>query len=207
MIGRRFFASTHFVSSGGQHVKRLYIIKSYTKSYRDTARNFDCGRSSHSKTSREDNKSFHDKRTQPNTCCACIANGSEERGNEGPGLQVFCQVWSKYRPQLRLVGLLQHGYHLHFKILPKLSKILLILSVFHNKNKHGALHEAVQGMLAKRAITHVRKPTTLGYYSRLFLVTKPMKRWRPVIDLSVLNNHLHAPIFKMETAESIRKLI
>ena len=61
-------------------------------------------------------------------------------------------------------------------------------------------------MLLKNAITHVRKPTTLGYYSRLFLVPKPMKRWRPVIDLSMLNNHLHVPTFKME-AESIRKSI
>ena len=62
-------------------------------------------------------------------------------------------------------------------------------------------------MLLEKAITHVRKPTTLGYYSRLFLVPKPMKRWRPVIDLSMLNNHLHVPTFKMETAESIRKSI
>ena len=61
-------------------------------------------------------------------------------------------------------------------------------------------------MLAKKAITHVRKPSTLGYYSRLFLIPKPMKRWRLVIDLSMLNNHLHVPTFKMETAESIRKV-
>ena len=62
-------------------------------------------------------------------------------------------------------------------------------------------------MLAKKAITQVRKPSTLGYNSRLFLVPKPMKRWRPVIDLSMLNNHLHVPTFKMETVESIRKSI
>ena len=34
-----------------------------------------------------------------------------------------------------------------------------------------------------------------------------MKRWRPVIDLSFLNSHLHVRTFKMETAESIRKSI
>ena len=34
-----------------------------------------------------------------------------------------------------------------------------------------------------------------------------MKRWRPVIDLSMLNHHLHVLTFKMETAESIRKSI
>ena len=52
----------------GNMIKRLSIIKeSDTKSYRDTARNFDFGRSSHSKTAQEGNKSFRDKRTQPNT--------------------------------------------------------------------------------------------------------------------------------------------
>ena len=56
----------------------------------------------------------------------------------------------KYRPQPKLVGLLQHGYRLDFIILPRLSKIPLILSDFHNKNKHGALREAVQAMLTKR---------------------------------------------------------
>ena len=55
-------------------------------------------------------------------------------------------------------------------------------------------------MLTKKAITHARKPITLRYYSKLFLVPKPMKQWRPVIDLSMLNNHLHVRTFKMETA-------
>ena len=107
----------------------------------------------------------------------------------------------------RVVSLLQHGYRLDFNFLPKLSKIPLILSEYHNKNKDGALQEAVQAMLTKKAIVPVKKLTTLGYYSRLFLVPKPMNRWRPVIDLSMLNLHLHVPTFKIETAESIRKSI
>ena len=37
--------------------------------------------------------------------------------------------------------------------------------------------------------------------------TQTLKRWRPVIDLSILNTHLHVPTFKMETAKSIRKSI
>ena len=36
------------------------------------------------------------------------------------------------------------------------------------------------------------------------LVSKPHQRWRPVIDLSRLNNFLHVEKFKMETPESIR---
>ena len=132
-----------------------------------------------------------------------------ERGSDFPAtrLQDFWQVWAKNHAHPIVVSLLQHGYRLDFKILPKLSKIPLMLSEYHNKNKDGALHEEVQAMLTKTAITHVKKPTTLGYYSRLFLVPKPMKRWRPVIDLSMLYTHLHVPTLKMETAESIRKSI
>ena len=54
--------------------------------------------------------------------------------------------------------------------------------------------------------SYARKSTTQGYYTKLFLVPKPMKRWRPG-DLSILNSHLHVLIFKMETAEYIRKSI
>ena len=40
----------------------------------------------------------------------------------------------------------------------------------------GSYGKAVQAMLTKKAITCVKKPTTLGYYSKRFLVPKPMKR-------------------------------
>ena len=45
---------------------------------------------------------------------------------------------------------------------------------------------------------------SLGFYSRLFLVPKPQQKWRPVIDLSRLNQFLRIERFKMETPESIR---
>ena len=45
---------------------------------------------------------------------------------------------------------------------------------------------------------------SLGFYSRLFLVPKPHRRCRPVIDLSRLNTFLLVERFKMETPESIR---
>ena len=46
---------------------------------------------------------------------------------------------------------------------------------------------------------------SLWFYSRLFLVSKPHQRWRPVIDLSRLNTFLEmVEKFKMETSESMR---
>ena len=61
--------------------------------FRDTARNFDFRRSSLSKTPWEDNKSFRDKQTQPNTGCARITKWQRrQRGNEWTRLRDFCQV-------------------------------------------------------------------------------------------------------------------
>ena len=64
-------------------IKRLSIIKeSDTKPYRDTTRNFDFGRSSHSKNTQESNKAFCDKRTQPNTSYGHFS-ASASRGGRG----------------------------------------------------------------------------------------------------------------------------
>ena len=65
-------------------IKRLSIIKeSDTKSYRDTARNFDFGRASQSIASQEGNKSFCDKRTQPNTSYANFSAHAMRGGRGG----------------------------------------------------------------------------------------------------------------------------
>ena len=59
-------------------------------------------------------------------------------------------------------------------------------------------------MVQKRAVVPVQNKNSLRFYSRLFLVRKPENKWRPVIDLSVVNTYFHVPTFKMETAEVIR---
>ena len=57
---------------------------------------------------------------------------------------------------------------------------------------------------SKRAVVPVQNKNSLGFYSCLFLVPKPENKWRPVIDLSVVNTYLYVPTFKMETAKVIR---
>ena len=64
-----------------------------------------------------------------------------------------------------------------------------------------ALRQEVEGMLAKGALEIARDPG-LGFYSRLFLVEKASGGWRPVIDLSHLNEFIHLTRFKMETVAS-----
>ena len=51
------------------------------------------------------------------------------------------------------------------------------------------------GLSNDKAITPVQKVTSLGFYSPLFLVPNPGKKWQPVIDLSVVNNYLNVPTF------------
>ena len=46
--------------------------------------------------------------------------------------------------------------------------------------------------------------TSLGFYNWLFLVPKPNNRWRPISDLSTLNQFLKTESSKMETPETIR---
>ena len=52
------------------------------------------------------------------------------------------------------------------------------------------------------AVEKVRVQSSLGFYNRLFIVPKPNKKWRPILDLSALNRFLKVKTFKMETPES-----
>ena len=61
-----------------------------------------------------------------------------------------------------------------------------------------ALRQEVEVMLAKRALEIARDPGP-GFYSRLFLVEKASGGWRPMIDLSHLNEFVQLTPFKMET--------
>ena len=57
-------------------------------------------------------------------------------------------------------------------------------------------------MLSKDALEIVLDPGP-GFYSCLFLVEKVMGGWRPVIDLSHLNEFVLQTPFKMETVASV----
>ena len=50
----------------------------------------------------------------------------------------------------------------------------------------------------------IENQNSLGFYNRLFLVTKPNNRRRPILDLSTLNTFLNTESFNMETPETIR---
>ena len=61
-------------------------------------------------------------------------------------------------------------------------------------------------MLSKDALEIVFDPGP-GFYSRLFLVEKVTGGWRPVIDLSHLNEFVLQTPFKMETIASVLRSV
>ena len=65
-----------------------------------------------------------------------------------------------------------------------------------------ALRQEVEGMLAKGAL-EIARDLGPGFYNRLFLVEKASGGWRPVIDLSHLNDFVQLTSFKMETVTSV----
>ena len=125
----------------------------------------------------------------------------------GGRLQLFVKVWERNECHPRVALFLKHGYKILLNQPIKLSLTPTIRSGYADPQKQKFLLDCVQEMLQKNAIVPVRMSATLGFYSRLFLVPKPGEKWRPVIDLSVLNLHLSVPTFKMETAEIIRNSI
>ena len=65
-----------------------------------------------------------------------------------------------------------------------------------------ALRQEVETMLSKEALERV-PDLGPGFYSRLFLVEKASRGWKPVIDLFPFNEFVQQTPFKMETASSV----
>ena len=64
----------------------------------------------------------------------------------------------------------------------------------------------ISKILDKRALELV-EDKSLGFYSCLFLTEKASRDWRPVIDLSPLDEFIRQTSFRMETAALVLKLI
>ena len=127
--------------------------------------------------------------------------------HHGCRLQHFWQVWESLFCHPRVVQILRWGYQIILQSNSPMSVHLLIQSDYKGQEKHGYLKDCISQMLQKCAIYPLKDRTTPGFYSKLFLVPKSGKKWRPVIDLSVLNSYMLVPTFIMETAGIIRNLV
>ena len=128
------------------------------------------------------------------TCCtkfSCRVKTAQVLGKMGIPRR---QPQSGFSPQ---------GYVLPFRSRPFLTREPTITSCYVDPHRNSYLLEALHQLLNKNAVELVQNPQSLGFYNRLFLVPKPNNRWRPILDLSKLNNFLKTQTFKMETPETI----
>ena len=103
-----------------------------------------------------------------------------------------------------MVTVLRDGYRVLFKDSPPpLARTPVSFPTYRAGSPRAqALRQEVEAMLAKGALEIARDPGP-GFYSRLFLVEKATGGWRPVIDLSHLNDFVQLTPFKMETVASV----
>ena len=102
------------------------------------------------------------------------------------------------------VTVLRDGYRVPFKDSPPpLARTPVSFPTYRAGSPRAqALRQEVEAMLGQRSLRNRRDPGP-GFYSRLFLVEKATGGWRPVIDLSHLNDFVQLTPFKMETVASV----
>ena len=101
-----------------------------------------------------------------------------------------------------MVEVLREGYRIPFSAQPPLSKEPISFSSYAPSSiKGAALEKELLELSSKGAVE--RAPPTPGFYSRMFVVRKASGSWRPIIDLSTLNNYVTKTKFRMETVQSV----
>ena len=121
----------------------------------------------------------------------------------GGRLQRFWHIWQAMGANPLVVSVLRDGYTLFFKQKPLLTRFPLVQSGYTNPVKNRFLKEALLYLMSKLVVEKVVVKLSLAFYNRLFLVPKPNRKWRPILDLSQLNIYLSTNTFKMETPETI----
>ena len=105
-----------------------------------------------------------------------------------------------------VVEALRVGYRIPFDRRPPLSERPLSLPAYSPQSIKGvALTQELQTLLRKGVVEPA--PQCPGFYSRLFLVQKASGSWRPIIDLSTLNDYITSSHFHMETPQSVLRSI
>ena len=122
----------------------------------------------------------------------------------GGRLQEFWQRWESLLPDSNLFNQLRTGIRWWFSTPPPLTTTPVKFPT--PADQVPLLEHAAQALLEKGVVEPLtaEQVRTPGFYSRLFLRPKPSGEYRPIIDLSTLNEHIECPTFKMETVQSIR---
>ena len=135
---------------------------------------------------------------QPN-----VPSCSTKPGPVGGRLSSFADAWRRRGCSPLNVKIIANGFRLKFLDPPVLSSTPFEFPM--RKDEVPLLWKEAMDMVQKGAVAILPpSPTPTGFYSRLFLVPKGADGFRPIIDLSTLNQYLVCPSFRMDTQESIR---
>ena len=124
----------------------------------------------------------------------------------GGRISFFLKAWEKITSDIWTLSIIRRVYRIQLHVLPRLfrSPPRWCTRMPQDPIKMEILKEEVASLLQKQAIEEVKDfHLRRGFYSWIFLVQRS-GGWRPVIDLSRLNQFILCPHFEMETLESIR---
>ena len=135
-----------------------------------------------------------------------VTPGTTDPAAVGGRLQEFWRVWQDLFPNSPVPSWLRTGIKWQFHTRPVLSCTPIRFPT--QPEQLPLLHQAAMDLVRKGAVEQLQTPVeSLGFYSRLFLRPKPTGEWRPIIDLSQLNDLIVCVSFKMETPKSIQQAV
>ncbi|XP_069583683.1 uncharacterized protein [Ranitomeya imitator] len=140
----------------------------------------------------------------------CLEDPTPQKTNSedipvGGRLKFFATQWYKITSSSWVLNIIRDGIKLQFSRVPHESYIITSLS---SPAQQQALELEIQTLLSKRVLVQVPEGQEgRGFYSPLFLVSKPDSSFRTIINLKKLNSFVKNHTFKMESIRSTIKLL
>ena len=128
----------------------------------------------------------------------------------GQRLSYFLDAWKRAGADPALLSLVKDGHRIIFE--DGTPPCTLPLSRYETKlpePKMSVVRAEVISLLeinAIRKLSHSEAVSTPGHYAQIFAVPKPGGKWRVVINLKPLNEHVLKETFRMETSKDVRSL-
>ena len=125
----------------------------------------------------------------------------------GGRLANFWYVWGLNHAEDWTILVLRHGYRIPFLKTPPKSNVPITASWYQEGSEHFEVLDQQISEMHSKAATEIVTDNSPGFYSRLFVVPKSSGGWRPIIDLSPLNQFIPKFPFRMETPATIRSAL
>ena len=129
----------------------------------------------------------------------------------GNRLRRFEAVWRHFRASPEVHALIEDGHEIVFENKappltgPQWNKATKLLPA-----QMKVIRQEVKDLVSKGAMRKISKEEAQqnpGFYSKMFCVSKPNKKWRPIINLKPFNKYVLKKNFKMETVRDVRNLL